>query len=162
MVDWAERPMCVIPYHHGFDRHYVDGLVQERHNSIANALELRLSCTNPLMLPIQCHSLGKFSSSINKILQNNVWFKFTNILVTDYLWCYAIYRQTDIHHSAIALYKVNTIYLQFPHYSRHPFLMGCWQQMGWDYEVYLSNLLDFEDIVMVVELMNSLIALYKP
>ena len=23
------------------------GLVQERHNSIANALELRLSCTNP-------------------------------------------------------------------------------------------------------------------
>ena len=27
--------------------HYIDGLVQERHNSIANALELRLSCTNP-------------------------------------------------------------------------------------------------------------------
>ena len=26
---------------------YINGLVQERHNSIANALELRLSCTNP-------------------------------------------------------------------------------------------------------------------
>ena len=26
---------------------YFEGLVQERHNSIANALELRLSCTNP-------------------------------------------------------------------------------------------------------------------
>ena len=26
---------------------YVDGLVQERRNSIANALELRLSSTNP-------------------------------------------------------------------------------------------------------------------
>ena len=26
---------------------HVDGLVQERRNSIANALELRLSCTNP-------------------------------------------------------------------------------------------------------------------
>ena len=26
---------------------HVDGLMQERHNSIANALELRLSCTNP-------------------------------------------------------------------------------------------------------------------
>ena len=26
----------------------IDGLVQERHNSIANALELRLSYTNPL------------------------------------------------------------------------------------------------------------------
>ena len=28
---------------------HVDGLVQERRNSIANALELRLSCTNPSM-----------------------------------------------------------------------------------------------------------------
>ena len=28
---------------------YVDGLVQERRNSIANALDLRLSCTNPSM-----------------------------------------------------------------------------------------------------------------
>ena len=26
---------------------YIDGLVQERRNSIVNALELRLSCTNP-------------------------------------------------------------------------------------------------------------------
>ena len=26
---------------------HISGLVQERHNSIANALELRLSCTNP-------------------------------------------------------------------------------------------------------------------
>ena len=28
---------------------YIDGLVQESRNSIANALELRLSCTNPLI-----------------------------------------------------------------------------------------------------------------
>ena len=28
---------------------YIDGLVQGRRNSIANALELRLSCTNPLI-----------------------------------------------------------------------------------------------------------------
>ena len=28
---------------------YINGLVQERHNSIANALELCLSCTNPLI-----------------------------------------------------------------------------------------------------------------
>ena len=27
--------------------HYIDGLVQERRNSIALAMELRLSCTNP-------------------------------------------------------------------------------------------------------------------
>ena len=31
------------------DKLYLDGLVQERRNSIANALELRLSCTNPLI-----------------------------------------------------------------------------------------------------------------
>ena len=30
---------------------YIDGLVQERRNSIANALELRLSCTNPSIWP---------------------------------------------------------------------------------------------------------------
>ena len=42
--------------HHGiisiFDYHmktHVDGLGQERRNSIANALELRISCTNPSM-----------------------------------------------------------------------------------------------------------------
>ena len=29
------------------DHHHFDGSVQERHNSIAKALELRLSCTNP-------------------------------------------------------------------------------------------------------------------
>ena len=29
--------------------HDMDGLVQEKHNSIANALELHLSCTNPLI-----------------------------------------------------------------------------------------------------------------
>ena len=28
---------------------YIDVLAQERRNSIANALELRLSCTNPLI-----------------------------------------------------------------------------------------------------------------
>ena len=30
-----------------WNKEYIDGLVQERHNSIANALELCLSCTNP-------------------------------------------------------------------------------------------------------------------
>ena len=31
-------------------KNYTDGLVQERHNSSALAMELRLSCTNPLIL----------------------------------------------------------------------------------------------------------------
>ena len=30
-----------------YDDNHFDGLVQERRNSIANALELRLSCTDP-------------------------------------------------------------------------------------------------------------------
>ena len=32
---------------------HIDGLEQERHNSIANALELRLSCTNPSLYFLQ-------------------------------------------------------------------------------------------------------------
>ena len=32
---------------------HVDGLVQERRNSIANALELRLSCTNNVVIMLQ-------------------------------------------------------------------------------------------------------------
>ena len=34
---------------------HVEGLVQERHNSIANTLELHLSCTNPWMLFPSAH-----------------------------------------------------------------------------------------------------------
>ena len=30
---------------------HIDGLVQERRNTIANALQLRLSCTNPSVCP---------------------------------------------------------------------------------------------------------------
>ena len=40
---------------------YMDGLMQERRNSIANALELRLSCTNPL---IYCQSSTESKQSI--------------------------------------------------------------------------------------------------
>ena len=34
---------------HFYNIYNIDELVQERRNSIANALELRVSCTNPLM-----------------------------------------------------------------------------------------------------------------
>ena len=44
----------VESFHHTFENnllpnHYIDGLVQERHNSIANTLQLCLSCINPLI-----------------------------------------------------------------------------------------------------------------
>ena len=35
------------PWSKKFPIYNIDGLVQERRNSIANALELHLSCTNP-------------------------------------------------------------------------------------------------------------------
>ena len=38
-----------IPMWNRSNRH-IDGLMQDRRNSIANALELRLSCTNPLTM----------------------------------------------------------------------------------------------------------------
>ena len=50
---------------------HINGSVQERHNSIANALELRLSCTNPLISsgadpsfqsPVSGHNLLLFVS----------------------------------------------------------------------------------------------------
>ena len=37
---------------------HFEGLVQERRNSIANALELRLSCTNPLIWQQNCLDPG--------------------------------------------------------------------------------------------------------
>ena len=43
---------------------YFDGLVQERRNSIANALEIRLSCTNPSIL----------SKSSTSGISSKVWF----------------------------------------------------------------------------------------
>ena len=51
----------------------IDGLVQERHNFIANALELRLSCTNPsifaatslaFLMMMPCHDMGACSPSL--------------------------------------------------------------------------------------------------
>ena len=39
-------------------QHHINGLMQERHNSIANPLELYLSCTNPSTWAWWCKSLG--------------------------------------------------------------------------------------------------------
>ena len=47
---------------------YISGLVQERHNSIANALELHLSCTNPWI----CAEPGCCTLCVN-IASGNTW-----------------------------------------------------------------------------------------
>ena len=54
-----------------------DGLVQERRNSTANALELRLSCTNPSICSLSVHTKLPTHGvcSLNDIIQmkNIVW-----------------------------------------------------------------------------------------
>ena len=42
---------------------YINGLVQERRNSSALAMELRLSCTNPSIWYIKCQSMSLFDVS---------------------------------------------------------------------------------------------------
>ena len=49
---------------------YIDGLMQERHNSIANALELCLSSTNPSILGILLCWLHQFSIFKTNMLSN--------------------------------------------------------------------------------------------
>ena len=66
---------------HSWQQHHIDGLVQEWHNSIANALELRLSYTNPLTVstgvtsllhkPIDM-SIMTFHITINPVVQKLV------------------------------------------------------------------------------------------
>ena len=47
---------------------HLHGLLQERHNSTANALELRLSCTNPLIYNWQCHQYNDTNTHHSKII----------------------------------------------------------------------------------------------
>ena len=50
---WHEVPLLMIINLCGFDDvnfGSIDDLMQERRNSIVNALGLRLSCTNPLLM----------------------------------------------------------------------------------------------------------------
>ena len=44
---WKSYLLNTIEHHYYTVKHNVDRLVQERRNSIANALELRFSCTKP-------------------------------------------------------------------------------------------------------------------
>ena len=62
---------------------YFNGLVQERRNSIANALELRLSCTNPLIESL-VGKIGPLKADVSKMLS---WLLMSclggNLLSTD-------------------------------------------------------------------------------
>ena len=59
---------------------HIDGLVHERCNFIANALELYLSCTNPLILPcghFYYHGLTLIPAWISNYIHYNVWDEIT-------------------------------------------------------------------------------------
>ena len=56
-----EIPTKLWAYFLGSTFNLIDGLVQERSNSIANTMELNLSCTNPLLYcltPFRMHNGG--------------------------------------------------------------------------------------------------------
>ena len=52
---------------------HINGLVQERHNSIANAMELHLSCTNPSM----CNKSTSWELFFRLIYYCNWYFYFS-------------------------------------------------------------------------------------
>ena len=50
-------------------KQHVDGLVQERSNSIANTLELHLSCTNPSLLPLKFDEIFHWNGNVIILVQ---------------------------------------------------------------------------------------------
>ena len=63
--DVLKAKQVALNYQHVIDiqyttlQYYLDGLVQERPNSIVNALELRLSCTNPSLYTVYSSAIGQ-------------------------------------------------------------------------------------------------------
>ena len=51
----------------------INGLVQERCNSIANALDLHLSCTNPSMSAIICITTADLAPNRQQAITHNHW-----------------------------------------------------------------------------------------
>ena len=63
---------------------HIDGLVQERRNSIANALELRLSCTNPL---IWIHLCTMHVFTWRWCLDAAHWQRWDPVMIAFLGWC---------------------------------------------------------------------------
>ena len=71
-------PLLQTPYYtvlaltisNAYSTWYINGLVQERRHSIANALELRLSCTNPSILYEKSGNLGQGLLWLDSLINN--------------------------------------------------------------------------------------------
>ena len=85
--------------------HHIDGLMQERRNSIANALELRLSYTNPsicafclaLATPSFRHESGKWW-----LVHENTW-QITSVVIIAYDITYLYHSQNKLPGHDISL-----------------------------------------------------------
>ena len=79
---WQPEQSVEQPVANSLRQHnaHIDGLVQERRNSIANALELRLFCTKPLIWHFDINSWSRATSRLiwSFILNEVIWFEKTH------------------------------------------------------------------------------------
>ena len=117
---------------------YVDGLVQERCNSIANALELHLSCTKPLMCCChgsQCCSLLELPRECLCLLRR-IWIywytPWTNlgwVGLWGFLWWTPSAKRKD-HHGVSSgwssVWHRSNTGLSSTQYEQIPIILGVW------------------------------------
>ena len=105
---------------------HVDGLVQERHNSSALAMELHLSCTNPLMCSLKVLSM--------KLMQKSI-----------YQFCYfflnKIHWQVSLKFKGMEfdLFHANTSYMTYNSY----WIQKDWNAQGSTYQHFFTQLPKF-------------------
>ena len=110
---------------------YIDGLVQERHNSISYALEWRLSCTNPLicywmlLYAVECNNMYfRFSYALNPEICHDVNF----VIICGTVGCHIDnlqwqqWQQSWLHDSfQLAVYILSWLFI-IKSYDNTPFL----------------------------------------
>ena len=86
----------------------IDGLVQERRNSIANTLELRLSCINPSI------SLLCLCDLFTRILQPSFTYTGTIVRLSERQWKNSWrFGPLKIYHATTELSKAGTMWVNF-------------------------------------------------
>ena len=118
----VKRPMCIErsmshfgsiycclhkQVHLTIRKHYLDRLMQERRNSIANALGLRFCCTDPSIWFLDVNNLGYWQRYVESIMDMNASLPLGDGPITDQRWPY---------HDDLINWK------HFPHYW--PFVTG--------------------------------------
>ena len=79
------RVLAHIWPHYDWDN--IDGLVQERHNSIAIALEFRLSCSNPSIYIVYHIYLTIVTTGVGCCILTHTWpLSLINQLLAPFLW----------------------------------------------------------------------------